>query len=183
MKKALFDFLPLILFFIAFKLQGLYVATAVAIAAAFIQVLVSWLQHRRVEKMHLLTLGLLVVFGGATLLLQDETFVKWKPSVLNWLFGLAFLVTGVIGRRTLAERLMGKVLDMPRSLWVKLNFSWALFFVALGGANLYVAYEFSTEIWVNFKVFGILALSVLFLIMQFMFLSRYIRDQEPETGN
>lgn len=178
--KLLFDFFPIILFFIAYKFQGIYVATSVAIVATFIQVGFVWLKHRRVEAMHLITLALIVVFGGATLLLHDELFIKWKPTVINWLFGLAFLASQYVGKAPFIQRMMAANVDLPAPVWKKLNLSWALFFLFLGAVNLYVLYNFDTDIWVNFKLFGMLGLTFAFVLLQAVFLSRYM--PEPESS-
>lgn len=173
--KFLFDFLPIILFFVAYKLADIYVATAVAIVASLAQVGWTWLRQRKVENMHLVTLGLVVVLGGATLYLQDETFIKWKPTIANGLFGLAFLVSQFIGKKTLVERVMGNAITLPAPVWVRLNMLWVAFFLGLGLANLYVVYSFDTETWVNFKLFGMMGLTFAFVIGQAFYLGRYMK--------
>jgi len=172
--KFLFDFFPILLFFIAYKFYGIYVATVVAIVAAFAQSGLFWFKHRRFEKMHLITLALIVVFGGATLILHNEMFIKWKPSVLNWLFGLVFIGSQFIGKKPLVERMMGANVTLPAAVWGKLNLSWGLFFLALGFINLYVVYTYDTDTWVNFKMFGMLGLTLVFVIGQSFFLMRHI---------
>ncbi len=174
--KFLFDFFPILLFFIAYKLYGIYAATVVAIVASFAQVGWYWLQHRRFENMHLITLALLVVFGGLTLFLQDEAFIKWKPTVINWLFGLVFLGSQFIGRKTLVERMMGAAIELPAGLWRRLNLAWAAFFLFLGLANLYVMYNFDTDAWVNFKLFGMTGLTLAFVLGQGLYLVRYMKN-------
>ncbi len=140
--KFLFDFFPILLFFVAYKTHGIFVATGVAIAASFVQVGVFRWRHGRFETMHLVTLGLIVFLGGATLLFQDKQFIMWKPTVLNWLFALVFLGSHFIGKKPLAERLMGKTIQVPAPIWTRLNISWIIFFLAIGLANLYVANDF-----------------------------------------
>lgn len=138
--KFLFDLLPVILFFIAYKVFGIYPAIVVIMVATSIQVGVNWLWHRKVEKMHLVTLILVVVLGGATLFLQDKAIFMWKPSVVNWLFALAFFGSHFIGqRKTLVERMMSQAIEAPSVVWTRLNISWILFFIIMGFANLYVA--------------------------------------------
>ncbi len=180
--KLLFDFFPILLFFIAYKVYGIYAATAVAIGASFIQVAAFWLRHRRFENMHLVTLGLIAVLGGATLWLQDETFIKWKPTVVNWLFGVVFLASRFIGSQPIVKRMMGSALELPDGVWQRLNSAWALFFISMGFVNLYVMYNFNTEIWVNFKLFGLMGLTLAFVIGQAFFLARYMKP-ETESGN
>lgn len=178
--KFLFDFFPILLFFITYKWQGIYAATAVAIAASFIQVGLFWFKHRRFETMHLVTLALIAVLGGATLYLQDERFIKWKPTLVNWLFAAAFLGSQFIGNKPLAERMMGGSISLPAEIWRRLNGMWLLFFLAMGFANLYVVYNFDTETWVNFKLFGMMGLTLAFVIAQAFYLARHI---EPEEQN
>lgn len=178
--KILFDFFPILLFFIAFKLYGIYTATAVAIVASFAQVGWFWLKNRRVQTMHVVTLAIIVVFGGATLLLEDEMFIKWKPTVVNWLLAAVFLGSQFIGRKTLVERFMGDNITLPTMIWGRLNLSWTAFFTLLGVANLYVVYNFDTDTWVNFKLFGMLGLTLLFMVGQGVYLSRYLSDDKAK---
>lgn len=180
--KFLFDFFPILLFFIAFKVYGIYAATIVAISASVLQVGFSWFRHRKVENMHLITLVIIAVFGGLTLYLQDEMFIKWKPTVLNWLFGIVFLGSQFIGEKTIVERMMGKNMTLPAEIWVKLNLSWAAFFITLGTVNLYVLYNFDTDTWVNFKLFGMLGLTLLFVVIQGIFLSRHLPEESEEES-
>ncbi|HEX9802039.1 MAG TPA: septation protein A [Gammaproteobacteria bacterium] len=137
--KFLFDLLPIILFFAAYKVYGIYPAIVVIMVATSLQVGYVWLRHRRVEKMLLITLALVLVLGGATLLLQDKAFFMWKPTAVNWLFALAFLGSHFIGRKPLVERMMSHAIEAPKQVWQRLNASWTLFFILMGFANLYVA--------------------------------------------
>jgi len=178
--KFLFDFFPILLFFLAYKIYGIYVATAVAIAASFIQVGFHFVRHKRVENSHLITLVILVLFGGATLLLQDEMFIKWKPSVVNWIFAIAFLGSQFIGNKTIIERMMSKSVTLPAPVWLRLNMSWVIFFIALGIINLYVVYNFDTDTWVDFKLFGMMGLTVLFIIAQAFYMSRHIQPANAD---
>ncbi len=176
--KFLFDLFPIILFFLAYKLYDIYVATAVAIAAAFMQTGLYWLKHRKFENMHLVTLGILIVFGGLTLLLRDPIFIKWKPTVVNWLFGAVFLGSRYIGKRTLVERMMSHAISVPGPVWTRLNWAWVAFFMGMGILNLYVAYNFSEDAWVNFKLFGMMGLTIAFVFIQAFYLSRYMTPGE-----
>ncbi len=179
--KLLFDFFPVLLFFIAYKTYDIYVATAAAIAASFIQVGLFWLKTRKVETMHLVTLAILVVFGGLTLYLKDEQFIKWKPTVINWLFGVVFLASQWVGEKTMIERMMSASLSLPNRIWRNLNLSWTLFFFVLGGANWFVMTTFDTATWVNFKLFGMLGLTFLFVVLQSIYLSRHLPEPQPQT--
>jgi intracellular septation protein len=220
--KLLVDFFPILLFFVAYKLQGIYVATGVAIAASAAQVGWGWWRRGKVETMHLATLVLLVVFGGLTIALRDPIFVMWKPTLVNWLFAAVFLGSQWVGERTLIERLMAHAIEVPRAIWQRLNLAWVLFFVFSGLANLYVVYFWSgffearealiaatgqegvdladcaerfsgavlglctdaharEEVWVNFKLFGMMGLTILFVIAQAFYLARHIKD-EPQPA-
>jgi intracellular septation protein len=170
------DFFPLLLFFIAFKWQGIYVATAVAIVASILQI--AWLlwSRGRVEVINWLSLAIIVVFGGATLLLQDETFIKWKPTVLYGLFG-AILAVGKVGfGRNLIAHLM-KGIALPDKAWTRLTWSWVAFFAFMGTANWYVATHYSTDTWVDFKVWGGIGLFLVFALLQGLWLSRYATEE------
>jgi len=176
--KFLFDLFPIVLFFIAYKMYDIYVATAVAIGAAFVQTGLFWLKNRRFEKMHLITLAILVVFGGLTLILRDPVFIKWKPTVVNWLFGATFLGSRFIGDKTLVERMMSHAITAPVPVWQRLNWAWVLFFISMGILNIYVAFNFSEATWVNFKLFGMMGLTLVFVFGQAFYLSRYMEIEE-----
>lgn len=174
--NQLLDFFPIILFFIAFKLYDIYVATAVVIAATLLQVSFNWFKYRKVETMQLITLGLVIVFGGATILLHDEQFIKWKLSIVEWLFGIAFIGSQFIGKKPFVERMMSKTLTLPDPVWRRLNLMWGCFFMAVGFINVYVMYQFNTAQWVSFKTFGVPGLMLLFILLQMVYLYKYIPD-------
>ncbi|MEK7439092.1 MAG: septation protein A [Pseudomonadota bacterium] len=178
--KFLFDLFPVILFFIAFKLQGIYVATAVAIAASFAQIGWLWLRGRKIDAMLWVSLAIIVVFGSATLLLHDETFIKWKPTVLYWLFASVLSVSALVFHKNLMRAMLGEKIQLPDLAWSKLNFSWVGFFAGMGVLNLYVAFNFPTDTWVNFKLFGGMGLMLAFVIAQSLFLAKYVEQKEPE---
>ena len=182
--KLLLDFFPIVLFFVAFKLWDIYVATAVAIVATVAQI--AWLRHSngKVEPMQWLSLGIIVVFGGATILAHDETFIKWKPTVLYWLMGGALAAGQLFFRKNLLKSLMGSQLELPETAWRAMNWSWIGFFALMGVLNLWVAFRFDTDTWVNFKLFGGLGLMALFVIAQALYLSRYMKDgKEAGAGD
>ncbi|MEJ2143231.1 MAG: septation protein A [Gammaproteobacteria bacterium] len=188
--KFLYDFFPVVLFFIAYKTYDIFVATAVIIAASIVQVGYSWLKNRKVEKMHVITLLLVLVLGGATILLHDENFIKWKPTIVNWLFAAVFLGSHFVGKRTIIQRMLDSNISLPSPIWPRLNMLWTGFFVVMGIANLYVAFYFApelttqerTDIWVDFKLFGMMGLTILFVILQAIYLARYIQESESETS-
>jgi intracellular septation protein len=210
--KQLFDFLPIALFFIVYKFfldlpdgliiavndllpfmaltpgnesDAIYLATLVAIIATIIQVAFSAILFKKVEKMPIITLLLLVIFGGATLLLKDPLFIQWKPSAINWLFGLGFLLSQFIGSKPLVQRMMSKAVTIDDdSVWMKLNLSWVFFFAFSGLANIIVApaidpfnFQFSESTWVDFKLFGLMGMTIAFVIGQAFYLARFM----PET--
>jgi len=202
--KFLFDLFPVILFFTAFKLAGanepaahefalhwlgpgiapsqapILIATAVAIIATFGQIIWVWLRHRKVDTMLWVSLAIIVVFGGATLYLHDETFIKWKPTVLYWLFAAALGGSALLFRKNLIRSMLAGQIELPDPAWNKLNLSWAGFFTCMGFINLYVAFNFTTETWVDFKLFGGIGLMLAFVIGQALFLAKYVEQKEPE---
>ena len=205
--KLLFDLFPVILFFAVFKIAGtqpeaaqafaaqylaflvvdgaisaqqapILLATAVAILATLAQVLWLLLRRRDVDQMLWVSLMIIVVFGGATIYFHDELFIKWKPTVLYWCFALALLGAQLFMRKNLIRALMGKQMSLPDPVWDKLNLAWGGFFAAMGALNLYIAFNYPLELWVNFKMFGFLGLMIAFVIAQTAFLSRYLKDPE-----
>jgi intracellular septation protein len=214
--KQLFDFLPIILFFIVYKFfldlpdeliitvnellpfmaltpgnesDAIYLATLVAIIATIIQVAFSAILLKKVEKMPIITLVLLVIFGGATLLLKDPLFIQWKPSVINGLFGIGFLLSQFIGSKPLVQRLMSQAVTIEDdSVWVKLNLSWVFFFAFSGLANIIVApaidpfnFQFSESTWVDFKLFGLMGMTIAFVIGQAFYLARFMPETTKDT--
>lgn len=204
--KILFDFLPIILFFGAFKyaeghkpwaadfateqlgfiVSGgkvgqdeapVLLATVVVILATLAQVAWLKIRGRRVDAMLWVSLVLVVVLGGLTVYLRSETFIKWKPSVLYWVMGTAFWLSPLLFGKNLLRLLLGEQLELPARVWHRLNFAWVAFFGIMGFLNLWVAYHFSTATWVNFKLFGALGLMLLFTIAQGLYLSRYLKDE------
>ena len=172
--QLLADYFPLLLFFVAFKWQGIYVATAVAIAASVAQI--AWFHWRgKTSPVHWLSFAIIVVFGGATLLLQDETFIKWKPTVLYGLFGAILAGGKLLAGRDLIAVLL-KDLTLPPAVWTGITWSWVAFFAFMATANWYVAFHFPTETWVNFKVWGGIGLFLLFALGQGLVLARHMTE-------
>jgi intracellular septation protein len=178
--KFLFDMFPVILFFVVFKLVGIYEATAVAIAATVVQIGWVYFRHRKVEPMLWVSLAVISVFGGATIYLQNETFIKWKPTVLYWLFAGALGIAAVFFKKNLIRAMMQKQVELPEPVWGRLLISWIAFFAVMGVLNLYVAFNYSTDTWVNFKLFGGMGLMLLFVLGQALLLAKHIQEKNPE---
>jgi intracellular septation protein len=180
--KFVTDLLPVIVFFAVYQLSDIYIATLGAILASIIQVAYLKLRNGQVETMHWATLGLLIVFGGMTLALHDPLFIKWKPTLVNWLFAAAFLLSHRFMARGLLQRMMDRAISLPDPVWTKLNVAWVAFFLSIGLLNLYVAYGFSEQVWVSFKLFGLLILTLLFMLAQGVYLSRHLITEtaQPE---
>ena len=184
--KLLFDFFPILVFFLCYKLFGIYAATAVAMVASLLQVILYRIKTQRFEKMHLISLGLILVLGSATLFFQNPWFIKWKPTGLYWLASIVFISSAFIGKKTIIQKMMDGNIKLPHKIWIRLNFAWAVFFILMGGINLYVAYYFDTNSWVNFKLFGGAVLTLLFILLQAIYLSRHvIEDQglKPQSSS
>jgi len=179
--KLLFDLFPIVLFFIAFKFQGIYVATAVAIAATVLQIIWTRFRHGKVDKMLWVSFAIILVFGGATLLLHDESFIKWKPTVLYWTFSIILLFSDLLLHNNLMHKMLHEKIALPLHAWKRFNLSWSLFFALLGFINLYVAYNYSTDEWVTFKLFGFTGLMLVFILAQGAWLSKYI-DEKKESN-
>lgn len=192
--KQFIDFIPLILFFIVYKISpqavdilghsfmvgGIFSATAMLIASSIVVYGILYVRQGKLEKSQWLTLVACLVFGSLTLAFHSETFLKWKAPVVNWLFALIFAGSHFIGDRLLIQRIMGHALTLPQPIWVKLNIAWIVFFLFCGAANLYVAFTYQ-DFWVDFKVFGSLGMTLIFLIGQGIFLARHIHDADAST--
>ncbi|WP_299198490.1 septation protein A [uncultured Amphritea sp.] len=184
--KILLDFLPVIIFFIVYKsTDDIILATAVLIPATLLQMLYTWIKTHKIEKMQLVTLLLVVSLGGLTIALNDESFIKWKPTIVNWLFALAFLGSQFIGKKTIVERLMSSAIELTTDVWRKLNLAWVTFFLIMGAANLAIIklYPDNNDLWVNFKLFGILGLTLIFIILQGVYISRHIKPEPTENNS
>ena len=204
MKKLLFDLFPVILFFAVFKFAGKnpdvaqtwassigYVAdpeqlpvlfsTAAAIFATMIQIAwVKW-HHGKVDTMLWVSFSIIAVLGGATLLLHDETFIKVKPTALYWLFAMVLLFSNMLFKKNLIRSLMEAKMTLPDRIWSAVNLSWGGFFITLGILNLYVAWNFTTDTWVNFKLFGATGIMIVFIILQALMLSKYIDTDKKDN--
>ena len=211
--KLLIDFFPIILFFVTYHQAGAIteisaignlfdpsqpeiivatmLATGVAIIASFIQVGGYWLKNRSVEKMHIFSLVLITVLGGITIAFGDPAFIQWKPTLLNWVFAAAFLISQFVGKKSLVHRMMDSQISLPDAIWKKLNLSWVAFFIISGFANIYVAFYYAVDLdektrmdtWVNFKLFGLLGLTLIFVIAQAFYLAKYMVPEKDTEKN
>ena len=180
--KLLFDLFPVILFFVAFKMFNVYVATGTAIAATIAQIgWVKW-RHGKVDTMLWVSFAIIALLGGATLILHDETFIKFKPTILYWVFATILLGSNLFLKKNLMRTLLKEKLTLPTKVWNQVNLGWSLFFVLLGIVNLYVAFNFSTDAWVNFKLFGATGMMLIFVLLQAMALSKYMPEEEKESN-
>lgn len=181
--KLITDFFPILLFFISYKVLGIYQATFIAIIASVLQVIVYRLIYKKVEKMHLFSLIIIVVLGGATLLLHDPVFIKWKPTGVYWVTAIVFWGSLMFTKKPLIQKMMDNNICLPLIIWKRLNHAWALFFVFMGFLNLYVAYFYSTDAWVNFKLFGGLGLTLAFVFIQALFLTKHMDEKTIQQNS
>lgn len=184
--QTILELAPLVAFLAAYYAAGLYVATAVLMAAMLAVLCIDWARTRRIPPLHGLSAVLVLAFGSATLLLRDQRFIQWKPTVFFWVLATAFLLSQWIGRRPLVQRLMelalSQGLTVPPPLWRRMNLAWVGFYALLGAANLAVAFNASEATWVNFKVFGLTAITMVFVAVQVMWLARHVPAQsEPRA--
>ena len=175
--QLLFDFLPLIVFFAAYRLYDLYVATAALMVTMAVQLIYQWLRHRKVNKMLLVSALLVAVFGGITLAVRNPVFIQWKVTVVNWLFAVAFLGSQIFGTKTLTERVMGHAIELAPGLWRQLNAIWVVNFAVLGALNLFVMYNYDEATWVIFKSWGMIGLSLLTAVGQAIWISTRTSQQ------
>ena len=206
--KLFLDFLPIILFFGVFKIADLHpdaaaafatdhlgfavsghvvgvdeapvlLATLVVMVATLVQIAITLLFRKKVDTMLWVTFGLIVVLGGATIWFHDPTFIKWKPSALDWAMALALWISQAFFGKNLLQALVGEQIELPRPVWKRLNYAWIAFFALMGVLNLYVAYTYSTSTWATFKVFGLTGLMLVFMVAQGFYISRFMKDEEP----
>jgi len=180
--QLLLEFLPIALFFVAYKFADLFVATGVMIVAVVAQAVIQWIRHRKISPMMLTSAILVLIFGSLTLLLHDATFIKWKPTILYWLLAVAFLGSQFVGEQPFIQRMLGESMQLERALWKRLNLMWVAFFVFAGALNLYVAHRYEEATWVNFKLFGLMGLTFVFAIAQTVWLSSKLPDDTSKDS-
>ena len=174
--KILIDFLPIVIFFAVYRLSDIYLATIAIIVTMLLQIIYQWLFTIQINKMLLTSTLLVTIFGGITLLFRNPIFIQWKPTIVNWIFALAFLFTHFVGEKTLIEIMMGKTINLEKKLWKKMNLMWFFNFIFLGAINLYVVYNFSEETWVNFKLFGMLGITFIMAIIQSIWIASKYKE-------
>lgn len=182
--QLFYEIFPVFLFFLAFKFYGIYAATIVGIVTTLLQVFITRLLQKKWDKKQLITLAVFLFFGGLTLYFHNPIFVKWKPTVIFWIFSILIITTHFFTQKPLMQRLMENMLQgkgtIPRPVWYRLNSLWAVFFTTLGAINLYIAYHYSNDAWVNFKFYGVTSALIIFSIIQAVYLSRYITETETK---
>lgn len=177
------EYLPLVIFFIFYKFGDLFWATGSLIVTSAFQILYYWYKKEPVPKRTWIFFGLIAVFGGLTIFFHDDAFIKWKVTVINGLFAVALLISRYLFNKNLIKEMMSEALELPEKIWDNLNVSWAIFFSICAGLNLYIAFNFSQEIWVNFKVFGLMGLTFAFAIGSILCLYKYMPEEVSETNN
>lgn len=180
--QLFYEIFPVFLFFIAFKIYGIYVATVVGIVTTFLQVIITRAWMKKWDRKQIITLSVFLVFGGMTLYFHDPIFIKWKPTIIFWIFSIAILGSQLFMSKTLIQRLLEGALEdkghVPANVWRVLNIIWAVFFIILGSVNLYIAYYFSNDAWVNFKFYGVTSALILLSIVQALYLMRFMPEMK-----
>ena len=178
MKKLFFDFFPIVIFFIVFKIHGIYYATGALMIASAIQISYELIRYRKVEMMHIITLVLVLVFGGMTIYFHDDRFIQWKVSIINWLFALILLASHFFMKKPIIRMIMEKNIVLPDQVWKRLNLIWIMYFTILGAINIYVAYNYSLNAWVNFKTFGLIGITLAFIVGQSVYLYKHMDESK-----
>lgn len=178
--KQFLDFLPLIVFFAFYKLYDIYVASGALIVATALALVFTWIKYRKVEKMTLITFLMVLVFGTLTLVFHNDLFIKWKVTAIYSLFALALLISQLVLKKPLVQRMLGKELTLPDKVWINLNLAWAIFFLFCGLANIYVAFWLPQSVWVNFKVFGLTALTLVFTLLSGIYIYRHMPEEQKK---
>lgn len=194
--KQLAELVPILLFFLAYKMDGyqlqlgpidyqfdgIYTATAVLMLATIAQVVFARLSTGKLEKRQLWLLVAVLVFGGATIVLRNELFIQWKPTIFNWAMGLVFLGSQFIGKQNLIARTLGSQLEVPYAIWTRLNYMWSAYFIVVGALNIYVAYHYSEDFWVSYKLYSSIGFTVALSILTVALLAPHIHEQESDQG-
>lgn len=179
--KQFNEFIPLIVFFAIYKLYDIYAATAALIVVTAATLLLTWIKYRKVEKMQLITFAMVTVFGGITLITEDASFIKWKVTIIYCIFALTLLISQYVFKKNLLMKMLGKEMVLPDFVWSRVNTAWSIFFFTLAGLNHYIAFNMSEEIWVDFKVFGVLGIMLTFTILTVVYLYRYMPKEKVDN--
>ncbi|WP_410015236.1 septation protein A [Sodalis sp. C49] len=179
--KQFLDFLPLVVFFVFYKLYDIYIASGALIAASALVLIYTWIRYRKVEKVTLLTFIMVAIFGSLTMYYHNAEFIKWKVTVIYGLFAIALLVSQFMLGKPLIQRMLGKELTLPERVWNNLNIAWALFFLGCGAANIYIAFWLPQNVWVNFKVFGLTGLTLVFTLLSGVYVYRHMTEDQKNS--
>ncbi len=177
---AILEYIPLVIFFVFYKFADIYWATGSLIVASAIQIAYFLITKKPVPKRNLIFFGLIAVFGGLTIYMHDDTFLKWKVTIIQSIFAIALIVSQKVFNKNIIKEFLGEALVLPEEIWNKLNLSWAIFFAICGVLNWYIAFNFSLETWVNFKVFGLTVLTFIFAIGSIVSLHKYMPEDPQE---
>ncbi|MGY5761480.1 septation protein A [Vibrio cincinnatiensis] len=178
--KQLLDFIPLIIFFALFKIYDIYVATGALIAATAIQIIVTYFLFKKVEKIQLITFALVTVFGGMTIFLHDDNFIKWKVTIVYLVFALGLAISNWLGKSAI-KGMLGKELTLPETVWAKITWAWVAFFLVCAALNIYIAYQLSLDVWVNFKVFGLLAATFAYTLLTGFYIYKHLPKEQNSS--
>jgi len=177
--KQLIDFIPLIIFFILYKTQDIYAATGALIVATAIQIALTYFLYKKIEKMQIVTFVIVAIFGGMTIFFRDDNFIKWKVTIVYSLFSVGLIITHLIGKPVI-KGMLGKELTLPDSVWAKINWAWVVFFAFCALLNVYVAFNMPLDVWVNFKVFGLLAATLVFTLLTGLYIYKQMPKEESK---
>lgn len=178
--KQLIDFIPLIIFFALYKLQDIYVATGALIVASALQIIVTYFVYRKIEKMQVITFLMVAIFGGMTIFLHDDNFIKWKVTIVYALFAIGLAVSHAIGKSAI-KGMLGKEITLPEQVWAKVTWAWVMFFTFCAALNVYVAFELLLDVWVNFKVFGLLAATFGFTLLTGLYIYKHTPKEDTDA--
>lgn len=176
--RQLLDFIPLIVFFIVYKKVDIFYASGALMVATALSILAIYLIYKKIEKSSLITLVIVIIFGGLTLIFHSDLFIKWKVTVIYAIFSLALLVSQYFSQKPLIQRMLGKEIHLANEIWCKLNLSWAIFFAICALVNIYVAFWLPQDVWVNFKVFGLTAVTLIFTILSMVYIYKHLPKEQ-----
>lgn len=179
--KQILDFIPLIIFFALYKMYDIYVATGALIAATAIQIVVTYALYKKVEKMQLMTFLMVAIFGGMTIFLHDDNFIKWKVTIVYAVFAIGLTVSHVMGKSAI-KGMLGKEITLPETVWAKVNWAWVGFFSVCAVLNIYIAYQLPLDVWVNFKVFGLLAATFAYTLLTGIYIYKHLPKEQKNSG-